>query len=388
MQAPVLVSAEGDAYEPSIVAGTSNELYITAHKSDLVHEGTQLSSWLWWSPDGGASWQDVRQAASPDSKEPALEGDVAVDANGRLYYVDTYVEDVTFARYAPSSSGPVLEFARPAIGTLGEDDRPWIAAQGDGVLYLLTNKADAEGSILPPPDNGGRGNIWIVTSTDRGLTWSLGHAFDGSQWCTVAASPADDRTVSVGCEQHDGTRVGYLSSDRGATWHAAAMGSAQNGHGDFHPSSAMDGAGVAYHAFIDGVPGVADRVQVARQVQDHWDVMDLTPWMGSFVYVAVAASHSGRVAVAFESTHDVRPGATSEWKAYALVNDHPGDERSSWTLVSLDPQPVATGPLPPGDFIRATFTPQEKLVVAYTRATASATPTTTIAGRVYVVREA
>lgn len=371
---PVLLPGQGRAYEPTLAVGPEGALYVTAHKTDAAQEGGRLASWLWWAPGADAEWREVRAPEAVESKAFAFEGDVATDAEGRLYFVDTYLDDLFFARYLPSPEGPVQETARPLAVSAGQDDRPWLAAQGDGIVYLATNKADLIGTTVPAPVNGQAGNIWLHVSRDRGGSWTQGFAFEGSRWCTLAVPSRADAALHVGCVLHDERLVALTSRDHGDTFEARELGKLSGQLGANFPASAVDGAGRSVHVFLDH-DGDATRVLLARD--GHEGILDVTPWEGTFVFPAIAASATGRVAIAFQ-TEGLR--GEGEWRAVALVTEDAFVPEPVWRTVEID----VIGPRPVGDMFDLGFTPDGRLVAAYARAVPPERPSSLISGQAYV----
>lgn len=378
---PVKLNGDGYGYEPSIDVGPDGTLYVTAHKSSLTNEGARFASWLWYSNDNGASWKDLPSPGQLHEKLYAFEGDVAVDAKGRLYFVDTYLLDNTISRWSP---GPAWDYTRPFQGTAATDDRPFLAAHGDGIVYYVGNSDIAgQGTALPALNNlqdepGSRSAIWLYVSEDGGLTWSSGHGFAGSGWCGLAPSQADDKSVFVGCARHAGGAVPgegwgstvYSSSDRGGSWVEFRLGDYEHGPTSI-PSMAVDRAGNAYFAWGDGDPygaGVATRLRLARSTPTGaFEVLDVTPLEGTIQRIWVAAGDPGTVALTFYATADAKPGPASEWFAYALVTNDATKASPDWTLGLVDPEPVVIDDVSPADFFQCVVGPDNVLHVAYQR---------------------
>src|SRR5687767_5195078 len=91
------------------------------------------------------------------------------------------------------------------------DDRPWLAAHGDGIVYYIQNNGAVVSrgpeQILDVDEEAGAGQFWFYRSEDGGMTWSAGMALHGSNWCTTEASPIDDKTVFVACTALGETEV-------------------------------------------------------------------------------------------------------------------------------------------------------------------------------------
>lgn len=381
----VALTPEGHSFEPSLEVAPDGTVYVTAPPPQArPHERGRPSSFIWHSKDGGATWLPMPSPMRVHEWMPGLEGDLALDGKGRIYLVDTYAGDTSLTRWAP---GPAWESSRPLQGTLGADDRPWLAAHGDGILYYLGNG----GVPLPAPHDalagapGDGSSQWLYVSTDAGLTWTPGRGFDGSRLCNVAASPADDRTLVVGCVRYGAITRGaegaeavlHASADRGATWTSEVVGRYERGVPGLYPSVAFDAAGHAYFLWNDGGPreGAPTRLFLARGgALGPYDVLDITPFVGAFERVWVAAGARGAVGLAFYATRDARPGAESEWRAYAMASADALAAEPVWEFAPVDAEPVWRGAASPGDFLQAAIGPDGALHVAFQRDTAPPEP--------------
>ena len=93
------------------------------------------------STDNGTTWDNLPGLggeALPAGLAPALTSD---DADN-VYVVDTYLVDASFSRYHLAGRGRVSATTNPAIGTVGLDTAPILAAHGDGRLVYFA-KGDA-----------------------------------------------------------------------------------------------------------------------------------------------------------------------------------------------------------------------------------------------------
>lgn len=369
---------DGDAFEPSIEIGPGGTVYVTAATGLAVPStDTTHASWLWYSTDDGESWASLPSPQQAHERQPGFEGEIAVDAQGRLFFVDTYLADNTLSRWSPSGDGPAWDFSRPLQGTAGVDDRPWLAAHGDGIVYYVGNN----GAMTPTPGNVVKqeqpSRIWLYASEDGGRTFELRRGFPSSEFCVPAASPADDRTVLVTCTHvAEGVHVvenpalieGYsakvhVSRDRGESWESTLLRPIGGDPAWFFPSSAFDEDGTPFAAWGEG--NGPSRLYVARTADGAWQVMDVTPFEGTMNRTWLAAGEDGRVALVFYGTHDTAPGPESRWYPYALVTDDAEAEQPVWRLSRITEQPVAKGPRPPYDFFQATFGPDGDLHVVY-----------------------
>ena len=378
--APVVLTVEGGGFEPSIDVGSDGTIYAAAAKTARPNEGARLASWLWYSKDGGATFQDLPSPGDAHRLMFGFEGDTAVDAKGRFYFSDTWLPDNAIHRWSPGSDGPSWDFSRPVQGTTAAlDDRPWLSAHGDGVVYLLSNNGPAVpsvGDLLGGEAAPAR--IHVFVSADGGLTWSLGHAFPKSRFCQVAASPADDTTVYVVCDEAEGegapVRV-WRSGDRGATWTDPFLAEHAIGTGYLAPAVAVDAAGRPYAAWQDervdwsGVQDAAwngdtpGRLLLARPLGagEAWETLDVTPFPARFGMLHACAGSAGRVALTFYATRDLTVTDETEWRAFGLLATDADAARPAWTLAPLVEEPAAVGRFPPRDLFQCAVGPDDSV---------------------------
>lgn len=374
---PIQLTDE-EGFEPSIAVGPEGTVYATAAPTSRPHAGEQLSSHLWYAEDGEA-WAEVPSPGQAHQAFPGFEGDVAVDGEGRLYFVDINLADTFLHRWSP---GPTWELSRPLATTIPIDDRPWLAAHGDGVVYLLLNN----GPAMPAPEgllagDTSEGDKWLFVSEDGGETWTPGRQVsDGEAWCQLDASPADDETVLLVCEPPWGTAgeaTVRLSTDRGRTFEDVHRPGLDRGAGFLVPGAAVDDAGALYGAYVDerietggfqefgwagDEPGRL-RVTVSPDGGDTWSDHDITPFEARYSTVDVAAGSPGTVAVTFYATEDLEPGEDTPWYPYLMVTDDATSEDLNWTLERLLDEPAGTGPTPPLDFFQNAIGPDDAVHV-------------------------
>src|SRR3954465_5497271 len=183
--APILLTTDKYAggYEPGITVDRFNNIVVTAHKQNhtlVVSPDSRgalpvrSQSWLWTSKDG-KTFTDMPGLTplGEQNMEFGDEGDVAYDETGHIYFVDPNVRDDSFSRYKATGNGKLaLETTRPA-GPFGEpvDDRPWIAAHGDGVVMSAGKEGDKQSSPAGGTGDGdayGPGRYTIYMSYDHG----------------------------------------------------------------------------------------------------------------------------------------------------------------------------------------------------------------------------
>lgn len=377
---PVRLNPPGKyGYEPSVAVDPYGTIYATAHKSSVTNEGTRLSSFFWYSIDGGDTWQDMPSNAQVDNEQYAFEGDIAVDAKGRVYYCDTYLGDNQFNRWLTEPNGPVWDYSKPMQGTSGVDDRPWLQAHGDGIVYYLGNNGI---SVPDPSSPGSPARIWFYRSTDGGLTWSEGYGFPTGGYCSIAADKTaaaneelDGKTVYVATADGEGSGARlelYTSTDAGQTWTLEQDVDTydQQPSQPFHTWSVTDRAGNPYHVWIDDDPdaGRPGRINLTRGDVGDWETLDVTPFDGAFTKQWVGAGREGLVAVTYYGTE---PGVTkvrsdTAWYPYVTLTRNAQDPEPKWETHRLTDAPVSRG-AEPEDFFEIAVGPKDRIHVTFAR---------------------
>ena len=415
--APVLLTtnAKFGGYEPSIVVDRFNNVVVTAHKQNhnLVVSPDSRSpdhlrnmSWIWYSSDHKTfNNMPGLTPAQEQNHEFGDEGDLAYDETGHVYFVDTTVVDNTFSRWKTTANGKVaLETTRP-VGPFGEpvDDRPWIAAHGDGVVMYIGNQGDkvsypGGGVGTGDGDAYGPGRYTVYMSYDHGDTFDpLGITLNDSGWCRPAADHrkgskmlfvmctndggANDVTTNAGDKGYEkGALWSYVSADDGKTWKRYQMGT--YGAGDpwtTYPSVAIAKDGTIYALYNDNVytPGCDAATAATFGCDDHvksshlilytsktqgrtWSRKEVTPAPGFIRYSWIDVAQNGTVGIAYYH----RPNKASDWYLMAATAK-PGKKfvaaRVSQTKVASK---IFGSPF--GDFFQCSFGPDSKLNVAWT----------------------
>jgi hypothetical protein len=139
------------AGEPSIQVDDKGVIYITA--TCCVGASAQV----WFSEDG-KKFKELETPGRVREWGIGAEGDLAVDHEGRTYFVDTAIAGMMFTRW--SDHGKTWDFTAPTAGTVpGFDDRPWLTYSKDA-LYLYVNHVS---------------HTAVYRSTDGGTTWDGGN---------------------------------------------------------------------------------------------------------------------------------------------------------------------------------------------------------------------
>jgi len=371
---PVEVTSDAiRGFEPSIEVAPNGDVVVTAHKASRVQEEGTLSSLLWVSSDGRESFQRLTSPAQAHEAGPAQEGDVAIDASGRLTFVDTYAAGVSVHRWGPAGQGFPWQSSRPALPSAHAlDDRAWIAAQGDGQVYFLAHDVGAAPDPAAPSSTPTGAREILHRSTDAGQTFHPVKGFTEDGWCTLDAPRQQPGTVHVSCTTQvrgeETQLVAYTSQDGGSSFSRSVAADFQNGPSQpFGSAVASDATGTPFHAWIDGTLASEEpsRVRLAYpQDAGGWATINLTPWEGEFAMPWVAATGSGEVAVVFYGQGG--PNATAEgWYPYVTTTQNARAPNASWTTTPLMDRPVSNRTRPPADFFQVAFGPEGRVHVAF-----------------------
>lgn len=139
--------------EPVVEVGPDGTVYVSGAA------GVGTASPVWYSADG-RSFEELETPAHAREWTIGAEGDLAIDDDGRVYFVDTYVGGLVVTRWSAENQ---WEFTAPIAGLSPVfQDRPWLTWTG-GQLLLYVNHGD-EVHLYTSPD----GLVW----TDAGpLRW-------------------------------------------------------------------------------------------------------------------------------------------------------------------------------------------------------------------------
>ena len=365
-RSPVLLTpAAAGGYEPGVVADRFGNLFATAHKENWQNAvapdtgsptGSRAMSWTWMSADGGRTWQNLPGLVQ--DKVVGDEGDFAIDAAGHLYFADLSFADSSLTRWTVTGRGQVSwDFTRPAIPTTGADDRPWLAAHGNGKVLYVGELLQAD-DLASSPEPG----TTIYRSTDGGTTFVEGPRLRGTTYC----KPATDRLGThaffvVMCRGVNDDILAFTSYDDGATFSRTVIGH-HKGAGSRWPTAdiADDGSVVAVTTYDD-----SSRVLLMRSTDGgrHFStqVLALPRWRYGLTVVAVSPDNRTLGLGTY-----VRRAPGEPWRIYGAVWRPPAVP----ALVELDPANPVTpkdAPSPPHDLMGAAFGTDGRLTVVWTR---------------------
>jgi len=353
-------------YEPGIACDSKGTLYMTAHK-DLDRKNTwdYLASWFFISKDGGKSWESPSEPFPRGEKWKTYagdEGDIAIDGRDYVYFVDTYLTDNHIHVWANQG---VYQYSVRIQKTTGLDDRPWIAAQGRGIVhYLGNNGMEVKG-----------GRYWYYRSTNGARTFSRGTPIKGNGWAHIDAERRGNHVYIISESDTGGPAdiLVYYSDDRGETWNwdKPVRVAHRDGPGREYPVISVSPEGVVWCLWNDATNGVENgtRIFVGRST-DHgrtWDTWEVTPFKGFIDYPTINAGPNGSVAVAFYATKELPVSASSEWYLYGAMALNAGGGNLTLNFSIADPHPVYVGSNLHAlhDFFEIVISPDMHLNIAY-----------------------
>ena len=329
-------------YEPSIAIDSTGALYYTAHK-DLEDRGSwdYLASWFFVSTDDGRTWKSPNEPFPRGTLWQTYlgdEGDIAVDARDYVYYVDTYLLDNHI--HVWSNQGQ-YEYSIRVQKTTGLDDRPWVTAQGDGIVHYLGNNAVEV--------NGGR--YWYYRSTNGARTFSLADPVPGNGWAHIDCERNGDHAyiVSESNTGADADILMYVSDDSGVTWNwndPIFIGH-RDGPGRQYPIVSAQNDGVVWVLWNDAENGVENgtKIFIGRSV-DHgrtWETWNITPFKAFIDYPTINVGPDGSMAVAFYASKDLPISSESEWHLYGAMDLYSNTEDPDLNFTIADPTPCYVG---------------------------------------------
>ena len=391
----------GVGYEPSLSIDSKGNMQITAHK-DLRWggEGTPFgpildgptdtwyacedgemtswdywASWFWVSTDNGSTWDhgDSFEPTPGNLANSAIgsvtgggseclgdEGDIAVDNNDVVYYLDTTLEDNWWHRFTEGGESYEMGSVCQRMNTMAADDRPWVAAQGDGIIHYLGNSG-----ATPPECTGDSGRYWYYHSENGGNTFSQCYAMPGG-WSTIS-SEKEGSYVYVAQEDADspsGTVQIRISDDYGkgtgpgpsdGSWNESIeLGPRTGNCPEGYPVVNNNEAGTVAVVWADcgnGDVGAWD-MQMAISYdhglnwEDSWNIApDWGETGGITMYPFVSISENNMVSVAWYGLKYGDDGYTEgdEWYLYVggIYQPH-GNDTFNWIVADPTPLHIVT----------------------------------------------
>jgi len=365
-------------YEPSLAIDSNGNMFYTAHK-DLAWETSWDYGASWWfiSDDEGQTWRDP---SDPLWNAPIAggkyywagdEGDIAVDAEDVIYYVDTTLVDNNFHVF--SGGGDSYHFPSKTQGSMWLDDRPWLTAAGDGIIHYLGNNGVSV--------NGAR--VWYYRSEDGGDTWTIPGVPMVGGWATIDAERFGEHVYVTQVFSDGGEQkiIMYTSDDMGYNWNGPIdVGPMErNGVGEGMPTVFHGSNGVVFVIWQDSPQGSDGPATMYLSRSDDYG-MSFEYWNISlsedaiYLYPTVNVCQYGeyhernRVGLSFYGTTDVPVTVDSTWYLYAAVAEDPLVDHE-FDFQIIDPEPlVTTDDLHAlHDFYEIVIAPDGSLNIAYQR---------------------
>jgi hypothetical protein len=378
----------GIGYEPSLAIDGYGNMFITAHKDlrwssptggtasiiDLqptipLSDGACMdgymtswdyfASWFWVSNDNGTTWGIADnfeetpgtvvegQLTNGASGSACLgdEGDIAVDAMDRIYYLDTYLEDNWIHVFSEGGQNFESNLCDRQY-SMAADDRPWIQAQNNGIVHYLGNS----GVSVQDCENGAA-RYWYYRSADGGQTWSQCYSMPGG-WSTIAPERSGEY-VFVAQENQD-SNTGHvqvrISSDTGLNWDEPIDVGPRNGNPpEGYPLVETNGQGtvaVVWADCPDGPTGPWDiRMAMSYDRGETWESWEITPpeWEGITMYPFVSISEDNVTLVSFygipfNNTAEGQYVAGQEWYLYSgAVREPHENDTFDFEIAAMNP---------------------------------------------------
>ena len=389
----------GIGYEPSLSIDSEGNLFVTAHK-DLrwggegnpfapviggnldtwyaCEDGEMTSwdywaSWFWISNDGGETWghgenfeptpgnlvnSAVGSVSGSGSECLGDEGDIAVDANDVVYYLDTTLEDNWWHKFTDGGNTYISPSVCERMQTMAADDRPWVAAQGDGIIHYLGNSGAS-----PPECTADVGRYWYYHSESGGAPFSQCYAMPGG-WSTISSqnngpyvfvaqedADSDSGTVQVRVSPEYGRGTGPGPSD--GTWLEPVTVGPRNGNcPEGYPVVNNNEGGMVVVTWADCPNGNTGpwemNVAVSYDNGTNWSNWNATPFdRGIAMYPFVSITEDNIVSISFYGLDFDQDNSQDgyvegkKWYLYAGALRNPM-ENDTWDFKVVDPTPLHT----------------------------------------------
>jgi len=383
----------GIGYEPSLSIDSMGNMQVTAHK-DLRWggEGTPIpvflgddpglwyacsdgdstswdywASWFWISTSNGSNWTHgdgfdptpgnmlTANYLAGGSECLGDEGDIAIDANDVVYYLDTTLEDNWWHRFTEGGASYGMGSCQ-RMNTMAADDRPWVAAQGDGIIHYLGNSGAS-----PPECSLDSGRYWYYHSENGGNSFSQCYSMPGG-WSTISSqkhgpyvfvaqenADSNSGTVQIRISDDYGRGTGPGPSD--GSWAAPIDLGPRNGNcPEGYPVVNNNEAGTVAVVWADCPNGDtgpwAMRFAISYDNGTNWSSWNATPFeRGINMYPFVSISEDNVVSLAFygldygQNNSEDGYTAGKEWFLYAGALREP-QENDTWNFQIADPTPL------------------------------------------------
>lgn len=358
----VAVDKDHRGGEPSILADHKGNYYISAPSgavatlfNSVVDPTTAMAqgpqnreSFIWKSKDKGATWQLLSLTPPPlpplrgDAVPGGADTDLAVDNCNTVYFTDLWLGNIGVSH---SDDEGATWTGVPVTGLAPVLDRNWIAAGKEcGTVYLLFQTF--------------YGQLWVLKSTDKGMTFPQqtlvmdcnGLPIAATDGCYTIDGPIvhDAKTNNLyfvaGLADGKGVWV-FKSSDDGVTWSKTAIKTdadinnifpilAADRDGNLFVVWSMNHGG-SYNIYLststDEGKTFTTPISVSGPEGNDTEVM---PW--------VAAGDAGKVVVAWyqvNETVDKTDDAKGDWYVYSAASDDALSTTPHWATQRVSDKP-------------------------------------------------
>lgn len=366
----VLIDKDHPGGEPSIAVDSKNHYYVSA-PSGMVTPWLNIiaapgsaadqhpldrQSYLWKSENEGTSWKLITITPPP---LPPLKGDatfgggdtdLAIDDCDTVYFTDLWAGN---AAVSHSRDGGKSWTGVPITGLKPSIDRQWLATDGCGKVYLGYQSFEG-------------GQIWVIKSTDYGLTWPtqrlvLNCPLDQGE-PTPLPPPCYGRpgNLIVDPATHNvylalsgrggyGTQVA-VSTDGGDSWNVVKSSTTKGKVDNDFVVIANDAAGTLYQTWSELQDGSFNvYLSVSTDQATTWSAPRALAGpenVGTEVFPWIAAGDAGKVAVVWygaaetaATTDDVK----GDWFVYMAASEHADDPAGAWTVALVSDKPMHKG---------------------------------------------
>jgi hypothetical protein len=367
------LTGQGTGFEPSVEAAPDGTIYVTAAQGVVV--GDTRASRLWVSRDNGSSWTEVDPLSTDTgaSNYPVgAEGDLAVAADGTVYYVDlTQLANVVLSR--STDQGRTWELRSPAVFAVPGGDREWVAA-GPGQRVAVTwNQLAGAVSV------GGQSapGLWVAVSEDGGRTFPTQTLVPGSGVSFAGGiGMGPDGTILVARAPGDVTA--WVSRDGGRTFSGSTVHATSNDT-YLSPFADVDAAGNLYVSWIEQAGDGAVAHYAASADGRTWGRPVAISLGGSAMMPHIDAAEAGHIAMAYYCTDEARVPDEVDGAWHTCVADIRDAHTAQPAIVrrQVTQEPVKTGGICSGglgcdsgrelgDYLQVAIGPGERLHVAWT----------------------
>jgi hypothetical protein len=303
--------------EPVIQVGKDGTIYIAGTCCVVA------SSPVWYSRNG-KKFEEMTSPGHVREWGIGAEGDLAVDDEGHVYFVDTYIPGLLFSRWTDSGKdAPAWDYTIPTTGVVpGFDDRPWLALSDKGI-YLYVNHVS---------------HTAVYLSTDGGVTWtgegplswngsSLGQPYFPGH--VAAHRKSGTLWVSGVVQNEDGKPVigSAVSKDQGQTFTEAIVSEPQL-KGGFSPiftgTTAVDEAGNGYVTWSTWDQHGCDVYYAAstNEGKSWGKPVKVSSGPGCATFPWITAGEDGKVALAWYQTPETKEATLAEQFVRAATAGH------------------------------------------------------------------